>query len=94
MKQLPQELIQEVLPTSEAKIAEIKEVINDHWDDFYTKAELARDVCNGYIFGKYATQEHFNIDEIEKYVDEVDLEKNPPPPEPEPTIIDRLLNIL
>lgn len=85
MKTLPQEQIQEVTPISEAKITEIKGVINTEWDTFYTFEELAEHIENGYIFGTYGNSEHYQRDFIMGLIKEVYLEKNPPAPvEPTP----------
>lgn len=85
MKTLPQEQIQEVTPISEEKIAEIKAIINTEWDTFYTELELAEHIEEGYIFGTYAYNEHYQRDLIIGLIKEVDLEKNPPAPvEPTP----------
>lgn len=90
MKQIPQEQIHEVTPISEAKITEIKGVINTEWDTFYTAEELAAHIEDGYIFGTYADNEHYQRDFIMGLIKEVDLEKNPPEPTPEPTTEDPL----
>jgi hypothetical protein len=78
MKTLPQNQIQEVTPISEAKILEIKDIINTEWDTFYTELELAEHIEEGYIFGTYGNSEHYQRDFIMGLIKEVDLEKNPP----------------
>ena len=80
MKTIPQEQIQELTPISEAKITEIKAIINTEWDTFYTAEELASHIEEGYIFGPYGTSEHYKRDFIMDLIKEVDLEKNPPAP--------------
>ena len=75
-----QENIQEVTPISESKIIEIKGHINTYFDDFYTELELAEHIEEGYIFGTYANNEHYQRDFIMGLIKEVDLEKNPPAP--------------
>jgi hypothetical protein len=78
-------------PTSALEIADIKSNINEKWDDFYTKEELARHITDGYIKGPYGQSKHYNIDEIMGYVNEVDLEKNPLPVIEEPIVEEPLI---
>ena len=63
--------------TDEKKL-QIKEIMLKEWDNYQDKHELASMVEEGFIFGKYGTSEHYNIDEIVAIVDEIELEKNPP----------------
>lgn len=63
--------------TDEKKL-QIKEVLLAEWDNFQYKNELAAMVVNGFIFGKYAENEHYSIDEVYAIVQEIELEKNPP----------------
>lgn len=83
MKTIPEQT-QEVILISEAKIAEIKAIINTEWDTFYTEEQLARHIEQGYIFGIYSNNEHYQIDFIMGLIKEVYLEKNPPAPIPDP----------
>jgi len=64
---------------NEQKQIEIKALINQLWDTYKDKAEMAKHIENGYIFGDYADNEHYSIDEITNLIKEVDLEKNPLP---------------
>lgn len=64
---------------TDEKKAEIKSVINARWEDYYTKAELAKSIEHDYIFGEIANNEHYLISDILALIDEVDLEKNPLP---------------
>ena len=63
------------------KRQEIKNLIDSRFEE--DKNALCRDIEQGYIFGTYADNEHYNIDEIVSIWNEVYLEKNPIP-EPEP----------
>ena len=63
------------------KRQEIKNLIDSRFEE--DKTTLCRDIEQGYIFGTYADNEHYNIDEIVDIWNEVYLEKNPIP-EPEP----------
>lgn len=72
-------------PISEAKITEIKDLIDTLWLDFYTAEEMASHIMEGYIWGTYGNSEHYTIDLILNLIKEVDLIKNPPAPvEPTP----------
>lgn len=64
----------------ELKKAQIKDILLKEWDNYPNKTELAKMVEEGFIFGKYASNEHYNIDAIVAIVDEIELEKNPPTP--------------
>jgi len=66
---------------TEAKRLEIKSLIESRFEE--DKTTLCRDIEQGYIFGTYADNEHYNIDDIVSIWNEVYLEKNPIP-EPEP----------
>jgi len=66
---------------TEEKRQEIKNLIDSRFEE--DKTTLCRDIEQGYIFGTYADNEHYNIDEIVSIWNEVYLEKNPIP-EPEP----------
>jgi len=66
---------------TEEKRQEIKNLIDSRFEE--DKTTLCRDIEQGYIFGTYADNEHYNIDEIVDIWNEVYLEKNPIP-EPEP----------
>jgi len=57
--------------------SEMKSIIISEWDKYELKQELAKMVEYGYIFGPYANNLHFNIDEIWEIVKEVESEKNP-----------------
>lgn len=65
--------------TDEKKL-QIKQIMLAEWDNYQDKHELAKMVEEGFIFGKYASNEHYNIDEIVAIADEIELEKNPPTP--------------
>jgi len=66
---------------TEEKRQEIKNLIDSRFEE--DKTTLCRDIEQGYIFGTYAENEHYNIDEIVDIWNELYLEKNPIP-EPEP----------
>lgn len=66
----------------ENKRLEIKNILLAEWDNYTNKVELCKMVEEGFIFGKYANNEHFSIDEIVAIADEIELEKNPPLEEP------------
>lgn len=61
----------------ENKKTEIKQLILDRWEE--EKYSLCKDIEQGYIFGKYANNEHYLLSEIISIYDEVYLEKNPLP---------------
>lgn len=65
---------------NEQKQIEIKDLIYTLWDSYEDKSQMAKDIEYGYIFGLYANNEHYSIDEITRLIKEVDLEKNPPAP--------------
>lgn len=67
-----------IVITTDEKRAEIKALVILNWDEFYTKEELTEDVELGYIFGKYASNQHFSKEWIMDIINEVELEKNPP----------------
>jgi len=73
----------------EFKKLEIKNLIDSRWEE--DKVELCSDIMTGYIFGKYAENEHYSIDEINAVWDELYAEKNPAPepvePEEEPDVV-------
>lgn len=83
---------QEIVPNilTEEKKVEILAFINANWDEYYTKSEMAQYIENAYIFGPLGENLHFNVDDIMKLIDEVDLEKNPPIVE-EPLPIEEVL---
>jgi len=62
---------------NEEKKVEIKSLLLSLWDSHEDKTLLAKEVMEGYIFGKYSTNEHYNIDEIMLVVDEINVEKLP-----------------
>lgn len=66
---------------TEEKRQEIKNLIDSRFEE--DKTTLCRDIEQGYIFGTYAENEHYNIDEIVSIWNELYLEKNPIP-EPDP----------
>lgn len=68
---------------NDEKKLQIKEILLNEWDNFEYKNELAAMVVNGFIFGKYAENEHLNIDEVWAICQEIELEKAPPMEEPE-----------
>jgi hypothetical protein len=55
----------------------VKELINLHWDDFYTPRELAEFLLNGFVFGPFGRNEHYLIDEYMTLINEVEIEKTP-----------------
>lgn len=63
---------------TEEKKLQIKEILLNEWDNYQFKNELAAMVVDGFIFGKYAENEHHSIDEVWAIVQEIELEKNPP----------------
>lgn len=67
----------------ELKKLQIKEIMLKEWDNYPNKTELCKMIEEGFIFGKYAQNEHFNIDELVAIADEIELEKNPPKSEEE-----------
>ena len=79
--------------------AKVKETIVQNWESFYTKEDLIDDIEQGYIFGKYASNEHYQRQWIASLIDQVETEKTvdyvPPVVEPLPPtdseILDKLL---
>ena len=67
----------------ESKKLQIKEIMLAEWDNYPNKTELCKMIEEGFIFGKYVQNEHFNIDELVAIADEIELEKNPPKSEEE-----------
>jgi hypothetical protein len=65
---------------SDEKKLQIKEIMLKEWDNYTNKIDLAKMVEEGFIFGKYAQNEHYNIDELVAITTEIELEKNPPTP--------------
>lgn len=70
---------------TDEKKSQIKEIILKDWENYQGEvngenglAVLAKDIMNGFIFGKYANDEHYNVDAIVAIIKEVELEKNPP----------------
>jgi len=72
----------------QAKHDEIKALIDSRWSE--DKTALCQDIMSGYIFGTYASNEHYTIDEIISIWDELFLDKNPLP-EPEPIVEEPVL---
>ena len=68
--------------TDEKKL-QIKEIMLKEWDNYPNKTELAKMIEEGFIFGKYASNEHYQIDELVAIANEIELEKNPPKSEEE-----------
>ena len=68
-----------VVLTTDGKKEELKNAIRFLWDEFYTKEELEQDIELGYIFGKYASNQHFQREWIMELIDEIELEKAPVP---------------
>lgn len=62
---------------NEEKRLEIKNLTISLWEDYTEKSELAKHIESGYIFGEYADNEHYKIDDIVGIIAEVELEKNP-----------------
>ena len=71
---------------TEEKRQEIKNLIDSRFEE--DKNALCRDIEQGYIFGTYADNEHYNIDEIVDIWNELYLEKNPIP---EPDLVDEVI---
>jgi len=79
--------------------AKVKETIVQNWESFYTKEDLIDDIEQGYIFGKYASNEHYQRQWIASLVDEVEVELAPdyvapveePIPPTDSEILDKLL---
>jgi len=67
----------------ELKKLQIKEIMLKEWDNYPNKTDLCKMIEEGFIFGKYAENEHYSIDEISAIADEIELEKNPPTPSEE-----------
>lgn len=63
---------------NENKKLQIKEIMLAEWDNYTSKLDLCRMVEEGFIFGKYAQNEHYLIDELIAIAKEIELEKNPP----------------
>ena len=61
----------------ENKKLEIKNILDSRFNE--SKQELCNDVMLGFIFGTYANNEHYSIDEIINIYNELYLEKNPLP---------------
>jgi hypothetical protein len=61
---------------TKGKVKSMKDIIIKEWDNYADKYELANMVMEGFIFGKYATSEHYPIDDIVAICKEVDAEKN------------------
>jgi hypothetical protein len=61
---------------TEEKRQEIKNLIDSRFEE--DKTTLCRDIEQGYIFGTYAENEHYNIDDIVAIYNEVESEQNPP----------------
>lgn len=55
----------------ENKILEIKNIAIEKINNSENIADIARDIEQGFIFGKYANNEHYNIDDIVRIVNEV-----------------------
>lgn len=75
--QITEEIVNIPIPAEE--IETLKAVINKEWDSFYSADELANDIEKGFIFGKYAANKHYLKEFIHSLINEVELEKNPPP---------------
>ena len=71
---------------TEEKRQEIKNLIDSRFEE--DKVELCRDIEQGYIFGNYANNEHYNIDDIVSIWNEVYSERNPIP---EPDLVDEVI---
>lgn len=76
---------------TEEKRQEIKNLIDSRFEE--DKTTLCRDIEQGYIFGTYADNEHYNIDEIVDIWNELYLEKNPiPEPEPVEEVVEEVID--
>ena len=56
---------------------DMKKHIEEEWDNYDTKESLATAIMEGYIFGKYAKNEHYQLEDIRKLVDEAYAAKQP-----------------
>jgi len=65
------------LEVTEAKRKEIKDILLAEWDIATDRLILANEVMKGYIFGKYAANEHYPIDLFTSIIAEIDAEKSP-----------------
>uniref|UniRef100_A0A6M3K8G3 Uncharacterized protein n=1 Tax=viral metagenome TaxID=1070528 RepID=A0A6M3K8G3_9ZZZZ len=65
------------LEITEEKRAEMKANILKEWDTATDRATLAESVMEGYIFGKYAENEHYPIDLFAEIIAEIDAENAP-----------------
>ena len=61
----------------ELKKSEVKDKIKTNWkgSDKTKKIKVAKDLHDGYIFGKYANNEHYNIDEFTELTNDKDSEE-------------------
>jgi len=64
----------EPLEKTEDKRAEIKANLLKEWDEATDRRALANSVMEGYIFGKYANNEHYPIDYFVEIIAEIDAE--------------------
>ena len=71
---------------TEEKRQEIKNLIDSRFEE--DKTTLCRDIEQGYIFGTYADNEHYNIDDIVSIWNEVYSERNPIP---EPDLVEEVI---
>jgi len=67
----------EIQQTENTSVDETKliEQVNLNWNKFYTKEDLAKDIEQGFIFGPYGHNEHFQIDRIMQIINEVEFGK-------------------
>ena len=75
-----------VTPLTEQEIVDIKTLIEEQWENWETKDELTQCVVNAFKFGlgkkdfdNESPNKHYYYSDILGYVNEIDLEKNPPP---------------
>jgi hypothetical protein len=59
---------------------DMRKHIEEEWDNFDDRTSLATAIMEGYIFGKYAESQHYNLSDVRALVDEVYAIKNPPKP--------------
>ena len=55
----------------------MRENILKEWDNYDTKEALATAIMEGYIFGKYADNEHYDLADVRALVDVIYAEKQP-----------------
>jgi hypothetical protein len=59
---------------NEEKKLQIRGIVEQEYDNHPDQAELAKSIMEGFIWGKYAKNEHYNIDDIIAIIHEFELE--------------------